>query len=181
MKQKKIVALGDSITYGYPFSQEASWVEALKQSTKWLVFNSGIPGDTLMDMADRLERDVLRYEPQVVIVMGGTNDIYQGFSRPQMEGFFLRIMENLKEAGIERWLGLPLPVTDGIERALQQWREWLLTYARKEGIKVIDFHQDFLDDQGNIKEELLPDGCHPNLQGYKIMGQRICNFIIDLD
>lgn len=180
IKAKKVVALGDSITYGYPFTSEVSWVEALGNVTGWQVINSGISGDTLIDMADRLDRDVLRYEPQLVIVMGGTNDLYLGFSRTQMEDAFLQIMTRLKKANIQCWIGLPLPVTDSTERSLHKWREWLLSYARKEGLKVINFQQDFLDEQGGIREDLLLDGCHPSLRGYQIMGERINKFVADL-
>lgn len=70
MQEYKFVALGDSITYGYPFTPQESWVEILRQRTGWKVINAGISGDTLGDMAGRLNRDVLVHNPQVVMLLG---------------------------------------------------------------------------------------------------------------
>ena len=177
MKIKTVVALGDSITYGFPYTPNESWVEAMRRATGWSVVNAGIPGDTLLDMEERLERDVLRYEPQLVIVMGGTNDVYQGLSQLQLMNSFLRIMERLQERGSQIWVGLPLPVDDGIEGSLKIWREWLVSYTEREGIQLVEFFNDFVTAGGCIKEELLLDGCHPGLNGYEIMGQRIIRII----
>lgn len=173
MKYKTVVALGDSITYGYPYTPHQSWVEAMRQATGWQVINSGNSGDTLQDMAERLERDVLKFKPQIIIVMGGTNDVYQGLSQPQLQTAFLKIMKGLQEAGSEIWIGLPLPVADGTEGSLQLWRSWLTSYARAESLTLIDFYQDFITNQGQIREDLLLDGCHPSLKGYELMGKRI--------
>jgi len=172
-EKKIVVALGDSITYGWPFTPEVSWVEAINGFDGWQAINAGIPGDTLMDMADRLERDVLRYKPQAVTVMGGTNDFYHGFSQSQMQDSFTNIMRFLKEEDIEPWIGLPLPVTDSTERSLQKWRQWLKDYADGESLFVVDFYQDFINEQGKIKEKLLLDGCHPSMEGYRVMSARI--------
>lgn len=177
MEKKTVVALGDSITWGYPYGPDVSWVEELRRCTGWQVINAGICGDTLLDMAARLERDVLRYQPRLVLVMGGTNDVYQGFSQPQMQRAFLQIMEKLREAGCQVWLGLPLPVADYTEGSLKAWRQWLRSYAGEHNLLLVDFHQDFITEQGQIKEELLLDGCHPSREGYAVMGRRIKDII----
>ena len=181
MSQKTLVALGDSITYGFPYTPDQSWVEQIKKITGWRVVNSGICGDTLDDMGMRLERDVLVYRPDLVTLMGGTNDFYLGMSQLQVRRSFLSIMEALEREGIEVVLvGLPLPVDDLTEGALKLWIKWLLEYCGENRRPVIDFYRDFIDEEGRIKEELLLDGCHPRIRGYEIMGERIIRTLKDL-
>ena len=168
----KLVALGDSITYGYPFTPDVSWVERLRQETGWMVVNSGVSGDTFLDMALRLETDVLAHKPDLVILMGGTNDVYVGMSQPQIQNSFSGIIQKLQAENIKIIVGIPLPVDDASERPLKLWRSWLRQFCRDKGLDIIDFYQDFVTDEGLIKEELCLDGCHPGFRGYEIMGDR---------
>jgi len=179
MKKRTMVALGDSITYGFPYTPQQSWVEEIKRTTGWHVINSGISGDTIDDMFMRLQRDVLAYRPDLVTLMGGTNDFYMGMSQLQVRQGFLSIMEVLKRERIEVLVGLPLPVDDSTEGALRLWRNWLLDYSEENRLPVIDFYRDFIDEEGRIREELLLDGCHPRVQGYEVMGQRAIRTLKD--
>lgn len=174
---KTVVAFGDSITYGYPFSPEKSWVEILRKASGWKVINSGISGDTFQDMLLRIKRDVLDHNPDIVIVMAGTNDVYTGMSQSRIQLCFDTLMDRLFSNGIEVWLGIPLPVEDSTEKSLGLWRNWLRNYAREKRLFVIDFCQDFLDPAGNIRDGLLLDGCHPGALGYKVMGERIVSTV----
>jgi acyl-CoA thioesterase-1 len=173
MSEYTVVALGDSITYGFPFTPQESWVEILRKETGWTVINAGVSGDTLGDMAARLPEDVLACHPDVVILLGGTNDVYQGISMARMEQNFLRILEALDKQQIKVWLGLPLPVDDYAERQLSVWREWLRAFGQLRKLMVIDFYQDFLTEGGAVRSNLFLDGVHPTREGYQVMGQRI--------
>lgn len=176
-KKKVVVALGDSITYGYPYTPDGSWTENLKRETNYRVINSGVPGDTFHDMLARLDKDVLIYNPDIVIVMGGTNDVYVGCSQPQIQAHFRTIIDQLRESNIKIILGLPLPVADSSETSLKALRKWLLSYGENNGIAIIDFYKDFLDNKGEIREDLYVDGCHPNKIGYNIMAKRVVTSI----
>jgi lysophospholipase L1-like esterase len=80
-KNLKVVALGDSITQGYPFDMEASWVYILKMEKGLDIVNKGINGDTLEGMLERFERDVISLLPGMVIIMGGTNDAFKHWGK----------------------------------------------------------------------------------------------------
>ena len=43
VEEMKIVCLGDSITYGFPFGQRVSWVAMLDQALDAQVINQGKP------------------------------------------------------------------------------------------------------------------------------------------
>ncbi len=68
------VALGDSLTYGYPYSPGSSWVSLAAKKLGITIYNRGINGDTSLDMLARLEPDVLSLHPDIVIILAGSND-----------------------------------------------------------------------------------------------------------
>lgn len=180
MECRTLAALGDSITYGYPYTPQESWVEILKRETGWHVINAGVSGDTFNDMILRLEKEVLIHRPQIVTLMGGTNDVYVGMSQPQIKQSFLAIVERLQKEKIQIWIGLPLPVDDPTERCLMSWRSWLKIFCREQGLVLVDFYQDFINNDGKIREDLLLDGCHPRIKGYEVMGRRIMKTLENL-
>ena len=94
----KIVCFGDSLTLGYrsptrdlPCPEHISYGTYLQE---WLGANGdvvihGVCGETTQDMRTRFRAQVLDLLPQVVIVLGGTNDF--GLSLPS-----ITIFENLQ-------------------------------------------------------------------------------------
>lgn len=166
-----LAALGDSITYGYPFTPKESWVEYVCQRSQEEIINAGIPGDTFYDMLKRVEEDVLVFKPSYVIVTAGTNDVMQGFSQPQIQQKFLQLLGKIRQARSEIIIGTPLPVVDSREGALHLWRQFLEEYCKNHNITRIDFYKGFITDAGTIKENLLLDGCHPTKKGYEVMGE----------
>jgi len=171
-KPKIFVALGASITYGYPFEPEDSWVERVRLESGWKVINAGIPGDTFRDLNLRLAKDVLDHDPDIVCLMAGTNDVNQGLSQPVIQQEVRNLLLQLQQKNIEVIIGLPLPVKTSREKSLSILREWLREFGESQNLPVIDFHKDFIDEAGRIRSELLIDGCHPRREGYAIMGQR---------
>ncbi len=80
-----IVALGDSVTQGVMehrvLDGEGVYHRLLKQeleaiypSTSFSVINAGVSGGSAPQAVERLERDVLRHDPDLVLVAFGLND-----------------------------------------------------------------------------------------------------------
>lgn len=67
--------LGSSETYHRLFHQD---LEAFYPTTTINVINSGISGETASQAIARLERDVLRYEPDLAFIAFGLNDSVDG-------------------------------------------------------------------------------------------------------
>lgn len=179
--QRRIVCLGDSITYGFPFGSSASWVTMLAQVVEGEVINRGINGNTTGDMLRRFERSVLRYDPTHLVLMGGINDVVCGESLDSITWNIRSMAEKARQAGIKVILGLPTAVDyPPWEQLLIRLRDWMRTYAAELELPLIDFAAAFYDEEGNIKSELLlADGGHPDTTGYQAMFAQIDPTIFD--
>lgn len=170
----KIVALGDSLTEGFPFfNQECVWVAQIAEEFKCRVINRGISGDTTSGMRMRFHRDVLAEEPTHVIILGGSNDAWERIPLTRVSANFKAMVDLCEQRGIVPILGLPIPCFfPEIEQLLNEYCDWIKNYAAEKGILVIDFHTPFLDrvlaGQG---EEFFVDEAHPSLEGYALMGE----------
>ena len=160
-----ILAIGDSLTYGYP--DGSSWTRALESLPGVVVRNAGLNGDTLWGIESRLETRLASETPDMCLVMGGTNDVYQGEPLAKMKATTMRIDERLRRARVRPVWGLPPPVLFGeLEKLLRPYRDWLGTWAEQ----TLPFYDLFSTPNG-YRAELLPDGCHPSPEGYRLMGE----------
>ncbi|MDD4171842.1 MAG: SGNH/GDSL hydrolase family protein [Syntrophomonas sp.] len=165
----KVVCLGDSITWGFPFGPEYSWVRMLDDALEGEFINQGINGNTTSDMLRRFDRAVLKYNPSHVIIMGGINDIMWRESFDRITLNLKTMAEKAGAEGIKVILGTPTGVDDPeVERLLTRIRSWIKNYASQNDIPVIDFAAAFFDSNGQIRTELLlADGGHPTQDGYQ--------------
>ena len=171
-----ISALGDSLTWGYPFGPEASWAQD-RGPVK--ILNFGVNGDTLADMLTRLET-ALAPGPDILLVMGGANDVFCDRSLARMETDLLALAEKTEEAGISFWLGFTPPVLDGSERQLSAWRQRQRELAAKRGWGTVDFFASVTDRKGLPYRELFWDECHLTKEGYARMADYFQKRIRDL-
>ncbi len=174
-KELLIVCLGDSITYGFPWGPQASWVTMLGSYVDGEVINQGINGNTTSNMLNRFERAVLKYKPSHVIIMGGTNDIICGESFDRISLNIREMVEKAEDAGVKVILGIPTAVDEPYwEKLLLRLRNWIRDFARREKLPIIDFSRPFYDDAGRVRSELLlADGGHPSKAGYRAMFEQI--------
>lgn len=66
------------------------------------IINAGISGDDIQRCYERLEKDVLRFSPDLVVVSTGLNDV-TGFEEwlPEYKKYLSKIYDKVQEAGIE--------------------------------------------------------------------------------
>ena len=173
----KIVAIGDSITYGYPYSPDFSWVNLVAKKLQTEFFNKGINGDTTTGMLNRFKKDVLTLKPSHVIIMGGTNDAYNGTNIDLVINKIHNMVQLALENRIIPIIGLPIPCNDSsVEDLLEQYREEMHQHALQNNINFIDFHNVMVDQSRYIMEEFHCDGVHPSQLGYKTMADVAVKF-----
>ena len=181
MTTKKIVFLGDSISWGFPWGPSFSWVNMLEKVLDAELVNQGVNGNTTLNMLGRFKRSVLRYNPTHVVISGGINDVICGESFDRISWNFREMVEIAQAEGIKVILGTPTAVDDTFfEIPLLRLREWMAKYAQKHNIPLIAFHKAFYTADGAIRDELLlADGGHPTKEGYRLMFELIDLSVFD--
>ncbi len=167
----RIVAIGDSITYGFPYLPQLSWVNLAGQTLGVTILNKGINGDTTAGMLARFNSDVLNYAPSHVIIMGGTNDAFAGVEAEEVSHNMAGMVNKASLNGIVPVVGIPVPcIYPQDESILALYRTDMRQYAAEGSLPVIDFYAYFLEHgSGRIKAELYADIVHPNEEGYRAM------------
>jgi len=174
-----IIALGDSITQGYPYGIKASWVNILNTEKGFNIINKGINGDTLEGMLERFQRDVVELQAEMVIIMGGTNDAFIGFSLESMQYNIKEMVKKAMNLKIIPVIGIPIPTDEPfVERKLNRFRDFLKKFCEDRKISYIDFYKVMVNVDGLIKKELDFDGVHPNMEGYRVMAVEAYNSLM---
>jgi len=186
---QKIICHGDSLTHGADIEPEYRWPALLHNALGGIeTLNTGISGDTTAGLLSRFGADVIVHKPDVVILMGGTNDFWWGLPVNMVMANLYAMAYQAQHHGIAPVFGLPTPF-DANQAAKQPWnppesgyarlldnvqalRQKLATAARESEIPVLDFYRLFTDDSGTVSTALfLEDGVHPNGQGHREMAE----------
>lgn len=77
----RVVVLGDSIVHGMELPEEQTFPYLVQRHLQTyanrqdvVVINAGIPGNTSLHGLQRLQRDVIRYQPHITLISFGLND-----------------------------------------------------------------------------------------------------------
>ena len=177
-KEHIILCLGDSLTEGYGVPIEKSWPSLMqehfaKQNVK--VLNSGISGATSASGPGRLKWHLKSPEkPEIMILALGANDGLRGQPVASMKENLSKTIVMAKEAGIRPVLaGMRIPPNYGQEYA-DAFEKVFVDLAKEHSIGLIPF---LLDGVAARKELNLPDGIHPNPDGYKIVIKNVLQIV----
>jgi len=184
---RKIICHGDSLTQGADIEPAYRWPSLLQNAVGGIeTCNTGIGGDTTAGLLSRFGADVVSQQPDVVIIMGGTNDFWWGLPVNTVIANLFAMAYQARHHGIAPVFGLPTPFD--VQQALQQpWgppepgydqllsdiqslTQRLTKEAQASEIPVLDFYRLFMDDNAEANPSLfLEDGVHPNGQGHREM------------
>ncbi|HOJ50383.1 MAG TPA: GDSL-type esterase/lipase family protein [Spirochaetota bacterium] len=169
----KILAIGDSITWGYPFGPSDSWVNILnKEIKKDIIINSGINGQTFYDILKRIESEINEYNPEIIILTAGINDAFLDYSLDEINMYINRIVEIVSSYKIKIIFGIPFEVNiPYIDRKLKNINNLILKVCELNAYDYIDFRD---------KRITFFDECHPDKEGYKVMAEIVKNKILKL-
>lgn len=144
--------------------------------------NRGFGGAYLADVLYFVDRIVLPYEPKVIVVNGGGNDLGSGKSpeavREICEAFLVKVKTTLPDTRVF-YVTIPpvLKVADNpdklavIRKANALIEELTLSQPQ---LEFIDLFPQFMDAQGRPRKELFEvDGVHFTPKGYEILAALI--------
>ncbi|NEN89326.1 MAG: G-D-S-L family lipolytic protein [Okeania sp. SIO3H1] len=195
----KIVALGDSLVYGFGDHEGGGWVERLRRqwmlpdSAGHVLYNLGVRGNRVLQVEQRLEdefhhRGELRNrQPDIIILSVGVNDsarvqrangrYYTDFSK------FKTILDNLLDTSKQLcpvlFVGMVpvnlerMPFQDCLYYSHEDqfiYKEATRLACLKRKIPYLDVFEKWLSRGENWwKFRLCADGIHPNVAGYKAL------------
>ena len=159
-----VVAFGDSLVAGVGATKDGGFVSLLSQRLDMQIINAGVPGDTSAYGIARLERDVLSYEPSIVILLLGGNDAIRRLPVKETFSNLETIIERIHATGAAVLL---LGVRGGLLR--DSYKKEFRSLAER---TKVSFVPNVLDDIfANPKN--IADPIHPNDEGYTLIADRI--------
>ena len=184
---KNIVCLGDSTTYGYMISRKKVWPSILnnkfaEEGKEINIINKGINGDTTSGMIARFERDCLNENADLLILMGGVNDIFMFQNIDKIKYNIKLIVETSNKNNVDIILFTPIPFIkeiftffeadnlDLFENTLKEYVSWINEYTKENNIKSIDVYNMFMNNifKSNKYEDIYFDGVHLSENGHNI-------------
>ena len=190
----RIVGLGDSTTAGTPGflspleappeghgnseSQYAYWM--MKKHPDWTVLNRGIDGQRSDEILSRFDRDTVKAKPNYVIILAGVNDIYQGAPLESIKNNLLTMCQNSISAAIRPVSASVLPyntASPSEATAIRDLNSWIEYTANRLGIPFCDTNLAVADPENRDRLRSSPDGYHPDVSGYRSMGESLARVI----
>ena len=171
--KQRVVFMGDSIT------EEWSNLYADYFDTEGYI-NRGIGGQTTPQMLIRFKPDVIDLEPDIVVILAGTNDIAgnTGPSNVKMITDNIFSMAELARAHqIKVVLSSILPVFEyewakeikAVPATIDSVNDELKKYVNDHGLVYLDYFSSMVDERKGLNKDYTYDGVHPNQDGYILM------------
>lgn len=167
-----VLALGDSLTFGYGAPPSAAYPEQLAGMTGWQVVNGGVSGDTSAQALERLPA-LMRQQPKLVIVSIGGNDFLRKLPENETRANIGKIIGTVKAAGVPVVLvGVPYFTLSSLVGSLRE-HPMYAELAKQHDVPLLeDAWADILSDSS-----LKSDQIHANAAGYREFAQKLEKFL----
>jgi isoamyl acetate esterase len=201
--KKKIVFFGDSITQagvnpgGY-IDVMNKMLASQNLSANYELIGAGIGGNKVYDLYLRMEDDVLKKNPDIVVIYVGVNDVWHkasygtGTDADKFEKFYNAILQKLKERNIKAVLCTPAAIGEKTDFSNQQdgdmnrYSNIIRSLAAKNNLPVVDLRKVFLEH--NLKNNkdnkesgiLTTDRVHLNAIGNQLVAEEMWKVIKSL-
>lgn len=166
----RVLALGDSVTYGTGAGPGEDWPSLLATRTGWQIENAGIPGDTAAQARERLPELLQRHAPELVLVELGGNDFLRRRPAAQVKEDLRHILETIRQHGAQAVLiGVPeLSLLSVVARRPDD-APLYQELAEEEKLPLIaGVFSSIL-----AQPSLVADPIHPNAAGYQVFAQGV--------
>ncbi len=195
-KKKKVIFFGDSITQagvnpgGY-IRLVDSLIRQEGQENNYETIGAGIGGNKVYDLYLRMEEDVLKKSPDIVVVYVGVNDVWHkassgtGTDFPKFGKFYEALVNRLQASGAKVIVATPAVIGERNDNSNQQdgdlnlYSNWLRSFTAKNNIPLVDlrtvFQQYSLRNNPDNKESgiLTTDRVHLNAKGNLVVAEEM--------
>jgi len=164
----QVIFMGDSITDGWNLGQYFPGKPYV---------NRGISGQTTPQMLVRFRPDLINLQPNVTVILAGTNDIAGNTGHQPaafIEGNLMNMAEIARAHGIKVIMASLLPVCGSIvqgrpPKEILKINFFIKDYCERTGCIYLDYFSAMVGANGLLRPELTGDCLHPNAAGYNIM------------
>jgi lysophospholipase L1-like esterase len=179
----QIVFIGDSITHhwgGLPKSNLGNGAAVLKSEFgAYRVLNLGFGHDRTQHMIWRLQNgEIDGLSPSWVVINAGTNNTQDNYTPEEIMAGIRVICQEVKQrvpkAQIVLMSIFPRERSHSRNRlTVNAVNALIADYAKDQKFVHLDIGQQFLDEKGEVRRDLLPDSLHPNAEGYRIWAKAL--------
>lgn len=159
------------------------WETLKRDFTNYAVFRRGLDGAQLTDLVATADRVILPYEPQLVLVYAGDNDLAAGKRPRQVLADFKELVKRIRTEQPEARIAF-ISIKPSVARRhlLDQVRranELVQAYTEQDSrLFFIDLFESMLNAEGEPRPRLFRyDGLHLNEQGYRLWADVIGTFL----
>jgi len=206
---KTIVFFGDSITHcnknkpnsgsfdlgeGYVYLLDKK-IKVTHSNIDFKIINQGLNGNRSIDLVKRIDKDVLSYNPYIMILLIGINDIWRQFDSLHIkeyqitnEEYSCNVETIIKKAIDNKILPyvcspfyLDINNQDSFRIKVLEYNEILLTLCKKYNLQFINLQKAY--DRFLLKHpytEISSDKIHMNKKGHEIITLSIYTKLKDL-
>jgi len=176
----QVVFDGDSITAGWATRGAKIWAERIAPSG---AFTFGIGGDSTQFLLWRLIHGQMgQIHPKVIVLMIGTNNLGNRESAADtfagIKAIVTEYRKRCPDAVILLHAILPRgqKADDPLRAAIKAANRQIATLADGDKIIFLDLGDKFLQPDGTVNQELMPDFLHPAEKGYVIWADALQPF-----
>lgn len=188
LPRKKVMFFGDSITEaavkpgGYIRLMD-SIISAANKSSQYELIGAGISGNKIYDLYLRIEDDVIKQRPDIVVIYVGVNDVWHkassgtGTDYSKFGRFYEAVVNKLQAAGAKVIICTPAVIGERTDHSNQQdgdlnlYSQWLRKFSNDRKIPLVDLRDSFLrynlanNPQNKESGILTTDRVHLNAAG----------------
>ena len=176
-EKAQVIFVGDSITQGWEGAGKNVWAKYYKHRN---ALNLGIGGDRTQHVLWRFENGNLEgLDPKVAVVMIGTNNSNREDNTPGqivdgVTAIVQKLRSDLPEMKVLLVAIFPRSENYTAQRGkLAMINQVLRKLADNQNVFWVDFGSRFLNSDGTIPGDLMPDYLHLSEKGYEIWAQAI--------
>ena len=161
---RTLLVMGDSLSAAYGLNAAQGWValtaaRMTKSHPRWRVVNASVSGETTAGGSARIDAELARTRPALVVIELGANDGLRGLPLPQTRANLARMIEASQRAGARVLLiGMRLPPNYGREYTTAFAGNYS-ALARQYKVPLLPF---LLDPIALDRRAYLADNLHPS-------------------
>ena len=155
-------------------SSIAGWKSLASDYPNHNVLNRGFGGSEISDVIHFADRIVIPYEPEVIVLYAGDNDIAGGKGAHQVFADYRSFVDTVRaELPETRIVFIAIKPSIAREHLMDEMRtanQFIKFYARQhERLDYVDVFEPMLSSSGSPRKELfIDDGLHMNENGYAL-------------